>query len=248
MAGMIVGYSIPGRPGTVSKQEYDTWKQGQNMRTTLNDQAVTNAQTQSAAAQARNDQGLDFSQHLGEFQQLLGVLPKPGASSSSSTSMSGGAGAGTWTPTPVMPQVQLGAGGIGAPASSSGPAFAKAKDTVAHSLTGLMKAARDNFAGRNLSGGSAEINAMGNILTRGNQQLADVARDQAIKDTDTANDFTKTAYAGGITQRGQDIAARSADADRAAAAARDERSFSQSQSQNNMAAILGLLSAFKSLY
>ena len=55
---------------------------------------------------------------------------------------------------------------------------AQAKDTVANSLNGLMKASRDAFAGRNLSGGSAEINSMGNILAQGNQQLADVARQQ----------------------------------------------------------------------
>jgi hypothetical protein len=235
----------------------------------LQSQSVLNAVSNSAATEARQEAGADYAQknqQLDNFlnSQTVRQLLNPTTSQSTSFSSSGpmpgygtaGGGSlyGTWTPTPAtapaapMPNLPN-------PQSASNPIFARAKDTVAHSLTGLMKASRDNFAGRNLSGGTAELNSMGNILLGGNQQLADVARQQAITDTDTANDFAKTQYAGALTGRGQDLQAM--DAARSAGLvargqdmenARASQSQSQSSSTNSLASLMGLINAFKTLY
>lgn len=238
-----------------------------NALTGLNDpirqQGVQNTVTGMAANQARLDQSQDYSQHIQQFDNFLGDanvqrLLNPSGSTSSSSSISGagpGVGgygygtAGTWTPQPVsVPQVP-------APTSASSAAFARAKGTVANSLSGLMKSVRDQYAGRNLSGGTGEMNAMGNILLKGNQQLADTAQANAVNEAGIANDFAKMGYQGAITQRGQDIGAL--DSARAAALtarqqdleqSRFSQSQSQSQAQNGLAALMGLTNLFKTLY
>lgn len=240
----------------------------QNIQDALQSQGVANAVSNSAATEARQEAGADYAQKNQQLDNFLNSatvqrLLQPATSQSSSSSSSGGfapgAGGGmgvygTWTPTPAatpaapMPSLPT-------PQSASNPIFARAKDTVANSLTGLMKASRDNFAGRNLSGGSAELNSMGNILLGGEKQLADVARQQAITDVGTANDFAKTQYAGALTGRGQDIQAL--DAARSAGLvargqdlenARASQSQSQSSSTNSLASLMGLINAFKTLY
>ena len=228
-------------------------------------QGRQNVMTGMAADQARKDTANDFSSHMGQFDSFLGDpmvqrLIGPTGSTNQSSSISGpGLGAGTWRPT-FGAAGMSGSGGapmptLPSPQSTAGIQFARAKDTVANSLTGLMKAVRDNYAGRNLSGGTGEMNAVGNILLGGQKQLADTARAGALADANTANDFAKTGYEGALTGRGQDISANNAlNALELQARGQDleqsrfAQSQAQSQSQNGIAALMGLMNAFKSLY
>ncbi len=75
-------------------------------------------------------------------------------------------------------------------------------------------------------GGGGERRGVTNILTAGQGQLGDTAREQAVSDVNRATDFAKMGYEGAISQRGQDvtqreqtIAAGNSAADRALAAA-----------------------------
>lgn len=235
-------------------------------------QALASDQQDSAVA----GEAKDFTQRHGQFDEVLKGLqnsgylsPNSGASSSSSSSGgggssvpawggsggAGGAAAGTWTPTTATVS---GVGAPPAPGQAGAEAFGRAKDRVGNSLTGLTKALGNNFSARNMSGGSAEVGAVGDTLLRGNQQLADVARDQAIKETDDQNDYQSMLYQGGLTQRGQDLGAldsarsagltaRSQDLsargqDLAAEEARASRTAASTRS--NQDAVLGLWNAF----
>lgn len=177
----------------------------------------------AASTQARSDQAKSFGQNFDQFSQFVNrFLPDgiTGSSASSTTSPGGAAGAAagsgagttatpaTWTPTPLATPARVAS--MPTAASTAGPAFAQAKDQVGGSLNGLMKAMGDQFSARNMAGGSAEANSVGNTLAQGNQQLADVARDQAIKTTDVQNADDLAQYNGGITERGQDIGANEA--------------------------------------
>lgn len=244
-------------------------------------QAASQLQTQHAdqgmaadqSGFARTQGSLDASAHTGDFVNFLDTLNNKGyvdkAGSSSETSMTGGGsgnpngtvGVSTWTPT--MP----GSGGtmsspaavnLGSPVASDAVAFAKAKDRVGASTQGLMKALANQFSARNLSGGSAEVAATGNTLLGAAGQLSDVARDEAIKESNDSNDFAKTAYQGGITQRGQDLSelASSRAANLSARGqdigledSRESRANAltlQRRSQNSPASLVGLYNAFNS--
>ena len=250
------GEKIPYGPSLSQQQQQDLLYQQRQT-----DQANTAALQQQSALAGQKQNQLDRLLNDYSVQKFLTPSTQTSSSSASSGSVGfplanygiGGTGVsgGMWTPSPAAAQIQ-------APTldtSGSRAAFAKAKGTVANSLTGLLKASRDNFAGRNLSGGTAEVNAMGNILLGGNKQLADTVQANAIGESNAANQLAQTAYQGAITQRGQDISA--ADAMRAAGLtargqdmeqARASQSLSQSQSQNSLASLMGLLNAFKTLY
>lgn len=240
--------------------------------------AARNTQVQNAnqglaagdAAFNRTQAGLDSAQNTGDFVNFLDTLNNKGyldkaGSSSSTTVNAGGAGnpggmvgVSTWTPT--MPgggtTVTPGAVNLGSPVASDAAAFAKAKDRVGASTQGLLKALQNSFASRNLSGGSAEVGAVGNTLLGAAGQLSDVARDEAIKEANDTNDFAKTAYSGGITQRGQDLGEIASERSAALGARGQDVSLEQSRednanrltlqklSQSSPASIVGLLSAF----
>jgi hypothetical protein len=99
-------------------------------------------------------------------------------------------------------------------------AFNRAKDSVGRQTSGSMTALRSALAGRGLLGGGAEVKGASNILTSGQQQLADTSRSQAIKEADRQDDFAKLGYQGSIEQRGQDITTSEGAANRALEAAK----------------------------
>lgn len=230
-------------------------------------QKLAQAQTADQAAFSRDQQGADFRQGQSQLMTVLDGLKGAGylgdSTSSSSSSGSSGAGGGggaavgPWTP--KMP----GAPGAAAapvapladPTNAGNAAFARAKDRVGNSLQGLTKALSNQFSGRNMQGGTAEINAVGNVLASGNHELADVAREQAIQESGDANDFARTRYEGDISQRGQDLSALSAinsqsltarGQDIAALDAREARNVATANSKKpiDLGSIMGLWNAF----
>lgn len=199
----------------------------------------------------RGEQSKDFSQNMDQFGQFFNqYFPKADAAESTSSSAGGGGGAvdglktaagGSGSPaTPWVPTMP-------APASSSGLAFARAKDQVGNSMLGLTNALRNQFSSRGITGSGVEGRALTQGLLGGNEQLANVATQNAITDTDTLNKQNARQYEGSITQRGQDMSdiasARNADVARRG----QDLSYKTSQSQSRdsrMASIMGLWNAF----
>ena len=83
--------------------------------------------------------------------------------------------------------------------------FNRAKDQVGQETTGAMTALRSALAARGLLGAGVEGKATANVLTKGQQQLGDTTREQAIQEGQRLSDFAKLGYQGDIEQRGQDI-------------------------------------------
>jgi len=86
--------------------------------------------------------------------------------------------------------------------------FARAKDQVGAETAGSMTALRSALAARGMLGGGGERRGVTNILTKGQGELGDTTRTQAVSDVNRATDFAKMGYEGAITQRGQDVAQR----------------------------------------
>lgn len=114
----------------------------------------------------------------------------------------------------IMANFQAGTGGPGQPnahieapdaSAANAASFARAKDQAGQIAQSALQGLRSSLGGRGLLGSGAEFRGTGNIAAKGMGQLGDVNREQAIQNAAAAQDFAKTAYAGDITQRGQDI-------------------------------------------
>lgn len=230
----------------------------------LSNADVATAFDQGNIQRAQNQS--NFNQNFGNFGSFMSKY-FPDATGSSTTLTGTGAGGvngpitqvpgmgtvATWTPQALPPMPSM-----PSPQSTSDLAFAKAKDQVGSSLSGLTKALGDQFNSRGIGNSSLAGSTIADALVRGNGQLAGVATDQAIKNTDTANDFAKTAFQGALegrgqnigamehandtytAQRGQNITERGQDLDAAARAAQLRL---QTQ-QDRLASITGLWKAF----
>lgn len=174
-----------------------------------------NKQAQQVDAQKHGVEQTQQTNDLDAFLQHYGSwFDAPQSNSAAFGGGAGGSGSihgvseapavpGTWTPPPV---------GVPNPQSSSNVAFARAKDTVGSSMSGLLKAVKNQFSTRGLTGSNLEGRGIVDALMGGEKQLADVAREQAIQDTNTGNNFAQMGYQGGIAQRGQDIGLMEANA------------------------------------
>lgn len=147
------------------------------------------------------------------------------SSSSSSTtgggypatvSMGGGSGTfgtgvfnpgGTGAAANLPPPVSFAAPDVSAAESA---AFGRAKDTVGQTTQGALTALRSALGGRGMLGSGGEFRGTSNIITGGQQQLGEAARDQAMKRADLAEKQAELGYTGGISQRGQDLSAKAA--------------------------------------
>ncbi len=96
--------------------------------------------------------------------------------------------------------------------ASSAASFATAKDRVGKTSRASLDALRGELGASGMLGGGAEGQLTRDVIQSGAGELGQVSRDQAVKETDLAGDFAKTNYAGGITQRGQDVSAAEAQA------------------------------------
>lgn len=113
---------------------------------------------------------------------------------------SGGPG-GTGGKSPAgVPSIQL-------PDSSASDAasFATAKDKVGNLSRASLDSLNGELGATGMLGGGAQVQGTKDIIQSGAGELGQVARDQAVTDSNRAADFAKTKYSGDITQRGQDI-------------------------------------------
>ena len=234
----------------------------------LDSQRANQGLSADQSAFNRGQASLDYNTTRNNFMDFLGALKNGGFmgdSASASASMSGaggpgsgvGTGTGVWTPTVVPPAAPAPAApSLASPVASDAAAFAKAKDRVGQSTQGLMKALASQFAGRNLLNSSMDGQATTGALLGANQQLADVARDEAIKESGDQNDFAKTAYEGALSARGHDLGAQASERAAALEARGQDIGLQTSReanasryqlerlSQSSPASLLGLWNAF----
>jgi hypothetical protein len=126
-----------------------------------------------------------------------------------------GVGDGPRPTTPAqIPTVQ-------APDTSAAQAaiFGRAKDQVGQESSGALAALRSALAARGIAGSGLEVKGTANVISKGQQQLGDTTREQAIQEATRQNDFAKLGYQGAIEQRGQDITTSEGAANRALEAA-----------------------------
>ncbi len=95
---------------------------------------------------------------------------------------------------------------------ASAAAFAGAKDRVGQTSRASLDALRGELGASGMLGGGAEGQLTRDVIQSGAGELGQVSRDLAGKEADLSADFAKTNYAGGITQRGQDVSAAHAQA------------------------------------
>ena len=189
------------------------------------DRAAQEAATQrSIQATTRAQQQEDYDRAAKDAlrTRLIGLLDRPELTSTDVSS-----GVGVPPPVAFSPATFSGSfGATAAPPAAPAPlpsiappdtsaaqanAFARAKDQVALQTAGSLASLRSALAGRGGLGGGAEVRGTQNVLTAGQAQLGDVAREQAIQEGNRLTDFAKTGYEGAITQRGQDVTARGQD-------------------------------------
>ncbi len=84
-------------------------------------------------------------------------------------------------------------------------AFGRAKDTVGQSTQGALKALRRQMSARGISGSGLESAGISDVVTRGEGELGDVARDQAIEGVRRDYAEADRNYAGDLSQRGEDV-------------------------------------------
>lgn len=243
---------LPGVPGfaggapTSSNPTYEAPPPGARINAEAQ-QNIANDTAASAADTARSIQNADFGQNLNEFRTFMNEFG-PQMGGSSSTAGAAATGVGTWTPTPISTTA---APTIQAPSSAAMDSanFSRAKDQVGNTANAAIQGLQRAMEARGIAPGSSiEAAQLGSIYDQGLGQLADVSRQNAITDTQTATDLAKANLSAAVTERGQDIGANTA-ANQAALEARGQdigaNEFSTTNQRESLAA---LLSAFKGLY
>lgn len=91
-------------------------------------------------------------------------------------------------------------------------AYATAKDQVGKAGRASLDSLRGELGASGMLGGGAEGQLTRDVIQGSEGQLGQVSRDQASKGADLSADFAKTNFAGGITQRGQDVSSQEAQA------------------------------------
>lgn len=114
----------------------------------------------------------------------------------------GTVGAGGHLPTLTLPDQT----------ASNAASFATAKDTVGKTGRASLDALRGELGATGNLGSGAEVQGVKDIIQSGAGELGQVSRNQAQNEAALKTDIAKTNYAGGITQRGQDVSAQEAQA------------------------------------
>lgn len=96
--------------------------------------------------------------------------------------------------------------------ASNAASFATAKDTVGKTGRASLDALRGELGATGNLGSGAEVQGVRDIIQSGAGELGQVSRNQAVNEAALKTDIAKTNYAGGITQRGQDVSAQEAQA------------------------------------
>jgi len=133
-------------------------------------------------------------------------------------------------------------------------AFGRAKDQVGETSQGALSGLRSALGGRGMLGSGAEYRGTANVFNKGQQQLGDVSRGLAIKGAENAQENAQTNYAGGLTQRGQNmndaqtalsaqVAQRGQDIGAQSSANALQAQIAQANAQARQSTLNGLLSA-----
>jgi hypothetical protein len=89
-------------------------------------------------------------------------------------------------------------------------AFARAKDQVGQETSGALTGLRSALGGRGMLGSGSEARGTALVANRGQGELGQVSRDQAMESAKLAQQTAETNYQGGITQRGQSLESQQA--------------------------------------
>jgi hypothetical protein len=167
-----------------------------------------------------------------------GGVPSGGGGYSGGTSVGGVGSGGSGMVAPVDTR------------AAESAAFGRAKDTVGQTSQGALSGLRSALGGRGMLGSGAEFKTTANVFNKGQQQLGDVSRGQAIKSADLAQtnalanqQSELTQRSQGLTQRGQDISQRGQDIDAQTSANNLAAQIAQANAQARQSTLNGLLSA-----
>ena len=214
MAG--VAANVPGRVGmgsgqtqTINGQDYAMYSP--QWYEAMRQNKITNAQTAGTAAGAGAKAAID----------ALG-----GMSGGAGGNGAAGASGGGQQPAP-MPRIgdsggggdyskfDTGPGGIGAShiapidmTAANSAAFGRAKDQVGQQSAGALAGLRSALGGRGMLGSGAEYRGTQGVITKGQGELGEVSRTQAINDVAMSADIAKANQQADLTMRGQDISRR----------------------------------------
>jgi hypothetical protein len=89
-------------------------------------------------------------------------------------------------------------------------AFGQAKDTAGEAALGALKSLQNMMAERGMTGSTEEANAGAGILGGSARQMAGFNKDQLLAQIARQQAVNDMTYQGGITMRGQDMAAQNA--------------------------------------
>lgn len=193
---------------------------------------------------SQQEQSTFYDNQLGQrasLQGLQGVVGKLGSVTNSLTGSMNGGSNGTAplnlsTPAPMS-------GGTSAPASvapiapvdmtaSNSAAFGRAKDQVGQETSGALAGLRSSLGGRGLLGSGAESRGTAAVINKGQGELGDTSRQQAITGTTQDQQVAEANQGAAITGRGQDISA--ADSARSAALAARGQDITAQNDRNNL--------------
>lgn len=167
--------------------------------------------------QWNNGQSLDSLRAYG-FGDVLGGGGGAGGAGGSGGGFvppTGGSG-GTYAPAPVnyTEATPTRVPGVDAPDMTQANAqiFGRAKDQAGEMGRASLQSLRDELGATGMLGSGSETQGVRDIAARGQGQLGEVSRANAINESQQKSDFAKMKYQGDITQRGQDIAAQEAQA------------------------------------
>jgi hypothetical protein len=209
---MALSPGYDGRKQIIRGQEYTQYSP--QWYDAMDQNKIHNAQTTGTAAGSGAKSALD----------ALGGLVGGGDASASA---SAGAGA-TAVPARIgggapMPSFESFDGGGGSAAAAphaqldqakmdamEAATFGRAKDKVGQTTTGALAGLRSALAGRGMLGGGGEYRGTAAVAQRGQGELGDTVREQAIHSADMNLDLEKTNLGADVAQRGQDLSTSTA--------------------------------------
>lgn len=109
-----------------------------------------------------------------------------------------------------IPQVQHGAGPQGNEVAARNAAFAQARDLSGNTANAALRSLQGLMEDRGLTGSTIEAAQSGQILGNAGAGVQDFINKQLMSDLNRSADIADMEYQGGITQRGQDMAAKQA--------------------------------------
>lgn len=157
---------------------------------------LTSEDIKRAYQQANVDQGWEKSPAQTASEQMMAGLK--------AAMGSGGATGGATAPTlgPAPPTI---AAPTAPKATSTGQAFATAKDASSRIANKALDALRSQMVSRGIEGSGVEEQGVADILSGAQQQQSGAAYDAAKTEDERNWDAAQLGYQGAITQRGQDI-------------------------------------------